>query len=284
MDDQTSPDGRLSRDSSISLEDHDGPAPRLSRSPIYTAHQRQREANYRASMDSLFMIPLDFPVTYNTDEMPTGVGPTDPADEPLLSSRRLEPYLSEEHRNERITLGVQPLGVNRATVQSYLPEIIQSVDNNASQAEATVGTIEPEEGVCWGSFTTLASTTSDGSSGPITACNNNNDDENLAEAANPRPLPATPSSDQHTASSPARLPKQDAALVKLQHALAGSESHLIAQDTAECDLELEGIVSNLYKTSRHRRRVGYPVENQARVKKTIRFKRRSEKQQKEMKK
>ncbi|KAK1245489.1 hypothetical protein MKX08_005118 [Trichoderma sp. CBMAI-0020] len=231
-------------------------------------------------MDSLFMIPLDFPVTYDTDEIPPGLEPSDPADGPLLSSRRLEPYLSEEHRNERIALGVQPLGVNRATVQNYLPELIQNMDNDASQAEATVGTMEPEKGVCWGSFTTLASTSSDGSSGPITACNNNNNDDCITEAANPRPLPTTPSSDQHTAPSPERLGKLDVAPTEPQHALAGNEPHLIALDTAECDLELEGIVSKLYKTSSHRRRGGYRVENQARVKKTIRFKRRSEKQQK----
>lgn len=185
------------------------------------------------------MIPLDFPATYNTDEIPTGAVPSDPVDEPLLSSRRLEQYLSEERRDERISLGMQPLGVNRATVQSYLPEIIQSVENNASQAEATVGTMEPEEGVCWGSFTTLASTTSDGSSGPITACNNNKDDGYIAEAANSGPLPTTPPSDQHSSPGPTRPGKPYVAPRESQHALASNESHLIAQDTAECDLELQ---------------------------------------------
>ncbi|KAM0512273.1 hypothetical protein ACHAPE_008968 [Trichoderma viride] len=239
------------------------------------------------------MFPLDFPATYNADEIPTGVGPSDPVDEPLLSSRRLEQYLSEERRDERIALGMQPLGVNRATVQHYLPEIIQSMDNNASQAEATVGTmepeVEPEEGVCWGSFTTLASTTSDGSSGPVTACKNENDDGYVAEAANSGPLPTTSSSDQHSSPGPTRLGKPYVAPKELQHALASTESHLIAQDTAECDFELENIASNFLKTSRQRRRGGYRIENQARVrqarvKKTVRLVRRSEKQQKETKK
>ncbi|PON25777.1 hypothetical protein TGAM01_v205214 [Trichoderma gamsii] len=293
MDDQISPDGRLSRDSSISLEDHNGPAPRLSRSDLYTAHQVQRDAYYRANPYSLFMIPLDFPATYNADEIPTGVGPSDAVDETLLSSRRLEQYLSEERRGERIALGMQPLGVNRATVQHYLPEIIQSMDNNVSQAEATVGTmepeVEPEEGVCWGSFTTLASTTSDGSSGPVTACKNKSDDGYIAEAANSGPFPATPSSDQHSSPGPTRLGKPYVAPIQSQHALASNESNLVAQDTAECDLELEDVASNFYKTISHRRRGGYQVENQtrvrqARVKKTARLVRRSEKQQKETKK
>jgi hypothetical protein len=193
------------------------------------------------------MFPIDFPATYIADEIPTGVGPSDPLDETLLSSRRLEQYLSEERRDERIALSMQPLGVNRATVQHYLPEIIQNMDNNTSQAEATVGTmepevepeVEPEEGVCWGSFTTLASTTSDGSSGPVTACENKNDDGYMAEAANSGPLPTMPSSDQHHSPGPTSLGKPYVAPIQSQHALASNESHLVAQETAECDLELE---------------------------------------------
>lgn len=192
------------------------------------------------------MTLLDFPATYNTNEIWTGAGPWDPVDEP---SRHLEQYLSEERRDERIALGMQPLGINRATVQSYLPEIIQSVDNNASQAEATVGTIEPEvepevepeEGVCWGSFTTLTSTTSDGSSGPITAYKNKNEDDYIVEATSSGSLPTTSPSDQHSSPGLARLDKPYEAPTKSQHALAGDGSHLIAQDTAECDLELEDI-------------------------------------------
>lgn len=186
---------------------------------------------------------------YDAGETPTGIGPSNPADEPSLSSRRLEHYLSEEHRSERIALGVQPLGVNKATVQNYLPELIQSVDSNVSQAEATVGTIEPDEGVCWGSFTTLASSTSDGSSGSIRACNDSIDGDCLAEATNSGPLLTTSSPDQHTGPSPARLGKPDVAPIKSEYALAGSESHLIAQDTAERDLELEGIVRYVYNRS-----------------------------------
>ncbi|KAL7902749.1 hypothetical protein HDV64DRAFT_275098 [Trichoderma sp. TUCIM 5745] len=274
MEEQISPDGRLSRDSSISLEDHNGPAPRLSRSDLYTAHQEQREAYYRANSDSLYMILLDFPATYDASEISTVEGPWDPVDE---SSRRLEQYLSDERRDERIALGMQPLGVNRATVQSYLPEIVQRVDNNASQAEATVGTIEPEvepdEGVCWGSFTTLTSSTSDGSSGPITAYKIKIEDDYIAEATSSGQLPTTSSSDQQSSPRLTSLDKRYEAPMKSQHALANDESHLIARDTAECDLELEDIA---------RRREGYQIEDQtrvrrARVKKRVRLVKRSEK-------
>ncbi|KAL7921818.1 hypothetical protein ACQKWADRAFT_114684 [Trichoderma austrokoningii] len=277
MDNQASTDSQLSHGSSISLEDHNGPAPRLSRSDLYTGHQIQRDASYPAGLD---FISLDFPTTYSIDEIPPGVGPSGP-DEPLLSSRRLEQYLSDELRNERIALGLQPLGVNRATVQHFLPEIIQSVDNDASQVEATVGTAETEEGVCWGSFTTMTSSTSDGSFGLVRACNNNNDDDSIAEPTNPGPLRTTTSSDQNAAPSPATLGKSDVAPIKPQRSLTSNEDHLIAQDTAERDLELEALVSNHCRTSSRRRRGGYRAENQPRVKKTIRFNRRSEKQQKE---
>lgn len=269
-----SPDGRLSRDSSISLEDHNGPAPRLSRSDLYTAHQIQREANNQASLDFLFMIPLDFPATYNAEEMPTGVEPSDPVDEPSLSSRRLGHYLSEEQSHESILLGVQPLGVNKATVQNYLPEIIQSVDSNESQAEATVGTIEPDEGVCWGSFTTLTSTTSDGSPGPIRVCNNDGDVDYLDEATNSGPLLPTTSSDQYIAPGSAELGKADVAPIKSEHVL---------------DPELEAIVRgrhikmSSHKGNRHERcRVGKHVGKQARVLKIVRQRRRSKEPEKEM--
>ncbi|KAL6910175.1 hypothetical protein GGI43DRAFT_3088 [Trichoderma evansii] len=298
MDNQVSPNGRLSRDSSISLEDHNGPAPRLSRSDLYTAHQRQREANDQASLDSLFMIPLDLPAldlpaTYNTYETHPGMGTSDSADEPPLSACHLEHYLSEEHRHERIALGEQPLTVNKATVQNYLPEIIQSVDNSASQAEATVGTItepdegelneaepdevEPDEGVCWGSFTTLTSTTSDGSLEAIRVCDNNNDGDCLAEATDSRLLHPTPSLDQHIAPSLARLGKTDATPIKSQRALTGNEFHLIAQDAGEQYLELDGIVRDQIRmSSRNNNRHGrYRVEKQARVKKIVRQRKRS---------
>lgn len=193
------------------------------------------------------MLSLDFPITYHADEIFTGIGPSDSADEPSLSARRLEHYLLEEQRHERVPLGVQPLAVNKATVQNYLPEVIQSVD---SDAEATVGTmIEPEEEVCWGSFTTLTSTTSDGSSGPIRACNNNNDVDYLAEATEPRPLFPTPSSDQHISPSLARLGKTYVAPIESTHSLAGREFHLIAQDTGEHDLEIENIVRYAHNRS-----------------------------------
>lgn len=231
---------------------------RLSRSELYTAHQRQREANGQASLDFLSMIPLGLPTAYNADEISPGIESSDSADELLLSARHLEHYLSEEHRHERIAVGAQPLAVNKATVHNYLPEILQSVDNVASQAEATVGTIiepdegepeerepeegEPDEGVCWGSFTTLTSTTSDGSLEAIRVCDNNNDGDCLAGATDSRPLHPTPSLDQHIAPSLARLGKTDVAPKKSKHALAGSEFHLIAQDTGERDFELEGIM------------------------------------------
>lgn len=165
------------------------------------------------------MIPLDFPATYNSEEMPTGVEPSDPVEEPSLSSRRLGHYLSEEQSHERIVLGVQPLGVNKATVQNYLPEIIQSVDRNESQAEATVGTIEPDEGVCWGSFTTLTSTTSDGSPGPIKVCNNNGDIDYSTEATNSGALLPTTSLDQYIAPGSAELGKAEVTPTMPEHAL-----------------------------------------------------------------
>lgn len=225
-------------------------------------------------MDSLFMIPLDFPATYDAEDIFTGVEPSDPVDEPPLSARRLGHYLSEEQSHECIALGVQPLGVNKATVQNYLPDIIQSVDSNESQAEATVGTIEPDEEVCWGSFTTLTSTTSDGSPGPIRACNSNSDVDYLAEATNSGPVLPTTSSDQYIAPGSSEPGKADVTPIKSEHAL---------------DPELEAILRgrqikmSSHKGNRHERcRVEKHAGKQARVLKIVRQRRRSKEPEKEM--
>ncbi|KAM0257348.1 hypothetical protein ACHAQJ_004435 [Trichoderma viride] len=224
------------------------------------------------------MIPLDFPMMYTTDEPSTGIEPSDPAVESSsLSAFRLEHYLAEEHRHDRVALGIPPLGVNKATVKRYLPEVIQNMDSNASQVDATRGTMtESDERGCQGSFSTLASTTSDGSLEPIGAYNNNGSDY-LAGAAD-----TTSCSDQHMPPSLAGLGKTDMTPIKSEHALASSESHHMGSDTCEQDIELERFLIHHHKTSGRNRRERWRVGKQARVRKIIRQRKRSEEPGKEV--
>jgi hypothetical protein len=215
-------------------------ANRLSRSDLYTAHQPQREAYGLATVDSLFMISLDFPTTNTADEPSTGIVSSDPdAESSSLSVLRLERYLSEEQIYERVALGMPPLGVNKATVKRYLPEIIQNMDSNASRVEATRGTItESDERGCRRSVTTSTSTTSDGSLEPIGTCNSN-DNGYMAEASDLRLLHTTSSPNQHITPSLAGLGKTDMTSIKSEHLLASSESNQKSSDTCEQDDEVE---------------------------------------------
>ncbi|KAL7792139.1 hypothetical protein V8C37DRAFT_380883 [Trichoderma ceciliae] len=274
MENQMSPDDRPSRDSSISLEDHGGPVPRLSRSDLYTAHQPQGEAYGPARPEPFFTIPLDFPNTYTAGESSTDAEPSHPVVESSsLSALRLERYLAEEHCHERLALGMPPLGVNKATVKRYLPDIIRNIDSTSSQGRATCGTAtDCDEGECRGSVAPSASTASDGSSEAINADSSN---RFLADTAPLGQLLTTSSSNQHITPSLAGLSQADAAPLKSERALASSESHHMGSDTCEQDIEIERILMH-HRTRGRGRHEEWRVAKQARVRKHIRQRKRWE--------
>lgn len=204
------------------------------------------------------MTPLDFPSTYTADESSAGSEPSDAGVRPSsLSALRLERYLAEENCHERLSLGVPPLGVNKATVRRYLPEIIQAADSDASLVEATRGTMtDCDKRGCRGSTTTATSTASDGSPDPVRA---NDSNDALADAAASALLSLASSSNQPITPSLAGLGQTDMALFKPEQASAGSEFHRMGSDTCGQDLEaglilmyvMHRLLDNPLVTNRH---------------------------------
>ncbi|KKP05172.1 hypothetical protein THAR02_02767 [Trichoderma harzianum] len=261
MENQTLQEGQLSRGSSISLEDDITLSPRRvsvsdgyfywmssltiswqtsqSRSDLYTTRRPHREVYGPVASGLFLMTPLDLPNTYAAEDPSAGTQPSDEGDSSLLFGRRLERYLAEEHYHERI--GLHPLGVNRATVKRYLPEIIQSVDNAASQAEATQGaTADCDERDCRGSATTLTSTTSGSSPEPIKAHDSNNTATVL--------LPLITSFSSYDMIPRFLEPDEtDTVLVKPKHSQPSSESHLLGSGICEEDLEVGRNLMYVYK-------------------------------------
>ncbi|KAL6880820.1 hypothetical protein J3F83DRAFT_710692 [Trichoderma novae-zelandiae] len=261
MENQSAQEDQPSRDSSISLEDHNGQFPRLSRSDLYTAHQQQREAYGRMTDEPFLMIPLDFPSTYSGNDPsaarePSGAG----AASPSLSVLRLERYLAEEHCHERFLLGVPALGANRATVKSYLDEIIHNIDGNkASQAEATRGTTTDRgERGSQRSTASSASTSSSESAKLVEA-----DESRDALRDPPDMIPSL-----------AGLGETDMARFKPEQASANSESHHDGPDLGE-GLETGHILMRHGARGRERDD-RWRVGKRARVIKNIRRRRRRE--------
>lgn len=233
------------------------------------------------------MTPLDLPNTYVAEDPSAGTQPSDEGDPSLLFGRRLERYLAEEHYHERI--GRHPLGVNKATVKRYLPEIIQSVDNDGSQAEATQGaTTDCDERDCRGSTATLTSTTSDSSPEPIKA----HDNKDAATVL----LPLITSFSSYDMIPRFLEPDEiDTALVKPKQGHTSSESHLLGSGICEEDLEVGQILMYVYnrlvdthssltinECRQHRRMKAHEkhdkwrVGKHPRVRKTIRLRKRPE--------
>ncbi|KAL7944203.1 hypothetical protein V8C42DRAFT_83355 [Trichoderma barbatum] len=268
MENQMPQEDQQSRDSSISLEDG-GPVPRINRSDLYTARQPPREAYGPMTAEPFFMMPLDLPSTITAEGPIAGTYPlNDSDDSSSLSVLRLERYLAEEHCHERLPLGVPPLGVNKATVKRYLPEIMQTMNSDASQAEGTRGTItDCDERGCRESASPSTSTASDTSPEPLRAHDSSDTDSAL--------LPLASFSNHYMAPGLVGLGQIDEALSKPERAPASSESHLIGSSTLEGDLETGHILI------RHRMR-GFEGQNrwrvgkQTRVRRTVRRRRRSE--------
>ncbi|KAL7912574.1 hypothetical protein GGI35DRAFT_255618 [Trichoderma velutinum] len=268
MENQTPQDGRPSRDSSISLEDDITLSPGQSRSDLYTARQPHREAYGPVTTGQFLMTPLDLPYAYAAEDPSAGMQPSDDGDSSLLLGRRLERYLAEEHNHERLPLGLHPLGVNKATVKRYLPGIIQNVDNDASQAEATHGaTTDCDERDCRGSTSTLTSTTSESSQEPIRTHARNDTASAL--------LPLISLSSYDMIPSFLEPSQTDVALVKPKHAPTSSESHLIGSDICEDDLEVGHILMRrrMRGYDNHDNHDKWRVGKQPRVKRTIRMRR-----------
>ncbi|KAL7929639.1 hypothetical protein V8C35DRAFT_176568 [Trichoderma chlorosporum] len=271
MENQMPQEGRPSRDSSISLEDAILLPPGQSRSDLYTARPR-REMYGPVTSGLYLMMPLDLPSTYAADGLSAATQALeDDVEFSSLSVLRIERYLAEEHHHERLSLGVQPLGVNRATVKRYLPDIIQAMDGDTSQAGATGGTMvvcdERSRRESTTATTTATSSASDASPEPIRAHDSNDATSGIL------PLASSPSRDMPP--SLAGLDKSEAAVDKPKHALGSSESHIISADTCEEELELRRILMH------HRARGGdrnnrFRVEKQARVRRTVRMRKRSE--------
>ncbi|KAL6808826.1 hypothetical protein GGI42DRAFT_222944 [Trichoderma sp. SZMC 28013] len=268
MENQTPQDGQPSRDSSISLEDDIALPPGQSRSDLYTTRQPRREVYGPMTSGPFLMTPLDLPNAYAAEDPSAGTQPSDDGDSSLFG-RRLERYLAEEHIHERLPLGLHPLGVNKATVRRFLPEIIQNVDNDASQAEATLGaTTDCDERDCRGSTTTLTSTTSDSSPEPIRAHDNN-------DAASALLFPTSFSS--YDMIPRVLEPSQaDVSLVKPKHVQTSSESHLLGSDICEEDLEVGHILMQRRRMRDLEKHDKWRVGKHPRVRKAIRLRKRSE--------
>ncbi|RFU77262.1 hypothetical protein TARUN_4985 [Trichoderma arundinaceum] len=255
----------------------------LSRSDLYTAHQLQREAYGPARPEPLFMMSLDFPSTYTADESPTGIEPLDPAIESsLLSAHRLERYLAVDYSHENVALGRRPSGANRATVRTYLQDIIHNIDGDVSQVGATRGTVVgSDERGCRGSVSTSASSPSDKSSEPINT-NAHSSSDSLTEAAAQILLRTMSSSRRDVVtSSLAGLSQTDKTPVKSEHALASSESHHMGSDTCEQDIDAEQTLIRhiMRRQSSHDK---WRVGKQARVRKHIRLRKRLEESRKDV--
>ncbi|KAL7810865.1 hypothetical protein V8C26DRAFT_422646 [Trichoderma gracile] len=256
MEDQNSQEDPPSRDSSISLEDHNGRFPRLSRSDLYTAHQQQRVAYGPRTEEPFLMIPLDFPSTYFADDPSVAEEPSDASVTPSsLSVVRLERYLAEEQCHERVPLGVPALGSNRATVKKYLDDIKHHIDgNDASQAGATRGTRTDCDERGSRRSTTSSMSTSSAESSELVDTHDSKD-----ALRNPSDLN----------SSLAGLGETDMARFKPEQASADSESHH--------DLEGglgTGQILMARGHERHQRHDSWRVGKRARVKRDIRQRRR----------
>ncbi|KAH0525546.1 hypothetical protein TsFJ059_007896 [Trichoderma semiorbis] len=267
MENQTPQDGLPSRDSSISLEDGIALSPR---SDLYITRHPRREAYGPVTSGRALMIPLDLPNVDAAEDPSAGTQPSDESDSSLLLGRRLGRYLAEEHNHERVPLGLHPLGVNKATVKRYLPDIMQGVDNDASQAEATQGaTTDCEEGECRGSTTTLASTTSGSSPDPIKAHNNNDAATVL--------LPLITSFSSYDMIPRFLEPDEtDTALVKPKQGQTSSEFHLLGSDICEEDLEVGQILMQHRRMKHQENHDKWRVGKHKRVRKTIRLRKRPE--------
>lgn len=251
-----------SRDSSISLEDHNGRFPRLSRSDLYTAHQQPRVAYGPVTQEPFLMIPLDFPSTYSGDD-PSAAG--EPLDASVASSSlsvlRLERYLAEEQSYERLPLGVPPLGSNRATVKRYLDEITQNIDgNDASQAAATRGTTTDCGDRCSRRSTTFSVSSSSAESSGLVGAHESK--AALCDSSNMMP-------------SLAGIGETDMARFKLEQASADSESHDDGLDLEE-GLLGAGQILMRNRTEGHERHDRWRVGKRARVKRSVRRRRRRE--------
>ncbi|KAL6699157.1 hypothetical protein J3F84DRAFT_346034 [Trichoderma pleuroticola] len=268
MENQTPQDGQPSRDSSISLEDDIALDLGQNRSDLYTTRRPRREVYGPMTLVPFFMTPLDLPNTYAAEDPSAGTQPSDDGDSSLLG-RRLERYLAEEHIHERLPLGLHPLGVNKATVKRYLPEIIQSVGSDASQAEATLGaTTDCEERDCRGSTTTLTCTTSDSSPEPIRAQDNKDATSVL--------LPLISLSSYDMIPRILEPDEADAAPVKPKHVQTSSESHLLGSDLCEEDLEVGRILMQHWRMRDYERHDKWRVGKHPRVRKAIRLRKRLE--------
>ncbi|TFB05425.1 hypothetical protein CCMA1212_003186 [Trichoderma ghanense] len=273
MENQNSQEDAPSRDSSISLEDHNGRFPRpeflanvlllihvghrLSRSDLYTAHQQQRVAYGPTTEEPFLMIPLDFPSTYSGDD-PSAAGEPSGASvaSSSLSGLRLERYLAEEHCHERLSLGVPTLGSNKATVKKYLDEIIHNIEGNeASQAGATCGTTTDCDERGSRRSTTSSISTSSAESSELAEAHNTNDAQKSSDL-----IPSL-----------AGLGGTDVARFKPEQAPADSESHHDGPDVDE-GLETGRILITRGHESHDRWRVG----KRPRVRRNIRRRRRRE--------
>ncbi|UKZ80319.1 hypothetical protein TrVFT333_008077 [Trichoderma virens FT-333] len=255
MENQIPQDGQPSRGSSISLDDEIGLISREVYGPVTSG--------------LFLMMPLDLPNTYTVEDPFAGTLPSDDgAESSSLSVLRLERYLAEEHYHERFPLGMHPLGINKATVRRYLPGIIQNVESDASQAEATRGTVtDCDDRGCQGSTTTTAtSTPSDASPEPIRA----HDINDAASAL----LTLTPFSSHDMAPSLAGLSQTDVALVKPKDAPASNESHPINSETFDEDLEMGHILMRrrVRGCDRHSK---WRVGKQPRIHKSVRRRKRT---------
>ncbi|KAK4068045.1 hypothetical protein Trihar35433_6605 [Trichoderma harzianum] len=270
MENQTQQDGQPSRDSSISLEDDITVSPGQSRSDLYTTRHPHREVYGPVTSGRSLMMPLDLPNMDTAEDPSAGTQPSDEGDSSLLFGRRLGRYLAEEHSHERVPLGLRPLGVNKATVKRYLPEIIQNVDNDASQAEATQGaTTDCDERDCRGSTATLTSTTSDSSPEPIRA----HDNKDAATVL----LPLITSFSSYDMIPRFLEPDEiDTALVKPKQGQTSSESHLLGSDICEEDLEVGQILMQHRRMKHQEKHDKWRVGKHTRVKKSIRLRKRPE--------
>ncbi|KAK1251267.1 hypothetical protein MKX07_005822 [Trichoderma sp. CBMAI-0711] len=259
MENQNSQGDTPSRDSSISLEDHNGRFPRLSRSDLYTAHQQQRTAYGPRMEEPFLMIPLDFPGTYSADdpsaaEEPSGASGTSSS----LSVLRLERYLAEEQCHERFSLGVPALGSNRATVKKYLDEIIHNIDrNDASQAGATRGTATDCDERGPRRSPTCSMSASSAESSELGETHESKDTLRNPSDLNP---------------SLAGLGEADMARFKPEQASADSESHLDLEEGLETGQIL--MRDRTRGHERHERHDRWRVGKRARVKRNIRQRRR----------
>ncbi|PTB67689.1 hypothetical protein BBK36DRAFT_1197585 [Trichoderma citrinoviride] len=267
MENQNLQNDPPSRDSSISLEDHNGRFP--SRSDLYTAHQQQRAAYGPLTEEPFLMMPLDFPSTYSGDDPSAAGEPSDTSAAPSsLSVLRLERYLAEEQCHERLMLGVPILGSNKATVKKYIHEIIHSIDgNDASQAGAIRGTMTDCDDKSSPKSTTSSMSTSSAESSELVEAHDSKYDPRASSDMIP---------------SLAGLGETDMARFKPEQASADSESHNDGPDLGGLEEELEvGRILMRHRTRGHERHDRWRVGKQARVRRNIRRRRRQEEHKKE---